>query len=126
MSKSKFQTVYGVRIFPIEYLMNEELSESDLNYLIDTKSFLYSIIIGMYRETGSKKQNCDIIKDCKKNNKWISNNKWTSEQFYEFENKLIKIIKNIYYVNDIVASSKAQWFMIKYGFSVKGNDISFE
>lgn len=126
MSKSKFQTVYGVRIFPIEYLMNEELSESDLNYLIDTKSFLYSIIIGMYRETGSKKQNCDIIKDCKKNNKWISNHRWTSEQFYEFENKLIKIIKNIYYVNDIVASSKAQWFMIKYGFSVKGNYMSFE
>ena len=57
MSKSKFQTVYGVRIYPIDYLMSAELTESDLNHLFDTNSLLYSVIIGMYRYIGSKKQN---------------------------------------------------------------------
>ena len=69
MSKENFQTVYGVRIYPIDYLINEELTESDLNYLFDTKSLLYCIIIGMYRFIDNRKHNCDIIKDCKKDNK---------------------------------------------------------
>jgi len=115
MSKSKFQTVYGVRIYPMEYLMNEELTESDLNHLFDTNSLLYSIIIGMYNVIGSKKRNCDIIKDCKKNNKWLSNQKWKTEQFIEYENNLIKALKNIYVYDDVTATSKAQWYMIQYG-----------
>lgn len=117
MSKSKFQTVYGIRIYPIEYLMTAELTESDLNHLFDTQSFIYSIIIGMFNLIGSKKRNSDIIKAVKKDNKWLSNNKWSKEQFMEFENKLIQIIKNIYVFNDSVAKSKAQWFMIQYGLS---------
>ena len=119
MSKENFQTVYGVRIYPIDSLINEELTESDLNYLFDTKSLLYSIIIGMYRFIDSRKHNCDIIKDCKKDNKWLSKTKWTEDQFINFENKLTNVIKNIYCVNDTVATNKAQWYMIHYGFSVK-------
>lgn len=126
MSKSKFQTVYGVRIYPIDYLMSAELTESDLSYLFDTNSLLYSVIIGMYRYIGSKKQNCDIIKDCKKDNKWLTKTKWTAEQFADFESKLIQILKNLYCISDAVASSKAQWFMIQYGLNVKGNNMIFE
>ena len=126
MSKSKFQTVYGVRIYPIDYLMSAELTESDLNHLFDTNSLLYSVIIGMYRYIGSKKQNCDIIKDCKKDNKWITKTKWTNKQFADFESKLTRILKNFYCISDEMALSKAQWFMIQYGLNVKGNNVIFE
>ena len=119
MSKSKFQTVYGVRIYPVDYLMSAELTESDLSHLFDTNSLLYSIIIGMHRYIGSKKQNTEIIKHCKKNNNWLDNITWTTEQFIDFENKLSKIIKNLYYITDEAALTKAQLFMIRYGLNVK-------
>jgi len=126
MSKSKFHTAFGIRIYPIEYLMNEEFTESDLSYLLDTKSLVYSIVIGMFREIGSKKQNRSIIKLINTNNKWIYDNRWSSNQFIDFECKLVKIFKNLYCVNDSITVSKAQWFMIKYGLSVKDNNVSFE
>ena len=43
--EQKFQTVYGVRLYPLEYLMNEELNDEDLSWLFDQKSLLYSIIM---------------------------------------------------------------------------------
>ena len=53
MSKSKFQTVYGVKIYPIDYLCNNELTESDLNNLLDDnkKGLIYSLIIGWWETT---------------------------------------------------------------------------
>ena len=41
----KFQTVSGVKIYPIEYLTNEELTEADLSNIFDTPSLLYSIFV---------------------------------------------------------------------------------
>ena len=45
------------------YLMKEELSEFDLNNLIDDNNLLYSIIIGMYKHIHSKRNLTDIIKN---------------------------------------------------------------
>lgn len=118
MSKSKFQTVYGVRIYPIEYLMNEELTDSDLNYLFDTKSLLYSIIIGMYRSIGSLKRNSTIIKEAKSNN-WQTKTTWTKSQLLEYENNIAQVIKNLYSYDNVVAKQKAEWYMIMYGLDVK-------
>ena len=120
MSKSKFQTVYGIRIYPIEYLMNEELTESDLNWLFtkNSKSLLYSIIIGMFRKIGSIKRNYQIIKLITKDNKWIENYKWSQKQFEEFENDLSKVIKNLYQYTPEESKICAQNIMIKYGLNV--------
>lgn len=119
MSKTKFSTVYGVRIYPTEYLVNENLTDSDLNYLFDTKSLLYSIIIGMFRFIGSKKRNCNIIKDIKKNNNWLKHNTWTTKQLNEYESIIFKILKNLYAYSDNTALQKAQWYIIMYGLNVK-------
>lgn len=114
---TKFHTVYGVKIYPMDYLMKEELTELDLNNLFDTNSFIYSVIIGMFNDAGIKKRNSDIVKELKKDNKWIDKHKWTKDQFMNFENKLAKVIKNVYVYDEKTALMKAQWFMIKYGLS---------
>jgi hypothetical protein len=59
MSKTIYQTVYGTKIYPIEYIGNHELSESELNNLLDNncKSLLYSLIIGMFKMIKSSKRN---------------------------------------------------------------------
>ena len=119
MSKTQFQTVQGVKIYPLDYLMNEELTESDLNCLFDTNSFIYSIIIGMYKFIKSKRQPIDIIKNIKKDNVWLSKNRWTIEERNKFELKLTKALQNIYSYSENIALQKAQWYMNIYGFDLK-------
>lgn len=121
--EQKFQTVYGVRLYPLEYLMNEELNDEDLSWLFDQKSLLYSIIIGMFRFIGIKKSNSEIIKLVRKDPKWMYKYFWNSNEQQEFEDKLIKIMKNIYYLSDFQAKQKAQWYIIIYGLSIKGSNI---
>lgn len=121
MAKSKFQTVYGVRLYPLSYIMNEELTESDLNYLFDTKSFKYSMIIGMFRFVGNTKRNCDIIKLVTKNNKWVYENYWKISQRNEFEKILTKCIQNMYYYSEEKSKVIAQWYLFQFGMSIKGN-----
>ena len=121
--EQKFQTVYGVRLYPLEYLMNEELNDEDLSWLFDQKSLLYSIIIGMFRFIGIKKSNSEIIKLVRKDSKWMYRYFWNTNEQQEFENKLIKIMKNIYYLSDFQAKQKAQWYIIIYGLSIKGSNI---
>ena len=128
MSKSKFQTVYAVKIYPIDYLCNNELTESDLNNLLDNnkKGLMYSLIIGMFRYIKNDKRNFQIIKIIKADNNWPYKYQWTKNQRDEYENLVIKIIKNIYQYKDSQAISIAQWFMMLYGFSVIGNNFRLD
>ena len=123
----KFQTVSGVKIYPIEYLINEELTESDLSNIFDTPSLLYSIIIGMFRFAGyNSKRNSQIIKMIKEDKRWMYNNYWTNKQATEFENMLTKLFMNVYCEGETRARSKAQWEIIWHGLNIKGNKIDLE
>ena len=119
MSKQNFQVIQGKKIYSIDYLMKEELSEFDLNNLIDDNNLLYSIIIGMYKHIHSKRNLIDIIKNVQINNEWLSKNKWTEKERNDYENKLIKVLKNIYCMSDNIATQRAQWYMTIYGFEIK-------
>lgn len=121
MSKSKFQTVYGVRIFPIEYLMNEELTESDLNWLFDkgSKSLLYSIVLGMFKVIGTSKRNYQIIKMIKSDDKWYEKFSWTQEQFEKYEENVALAIKNLYQYSLEESRIMAQNIMSNYSINVK-------
>lgn len=119
MAENKFSTVYGVRLYPMDYLINEELTESDINNIFDTNSFLYSVIIGMFREINSPLKNFKIIKMCKTDPNWYTKFTWSKKQFENYEQKIYKAIKNIYQYGDEVSKSKAQWYMIQYAFTVK-------
>jgi len=123
----KFQTVSGIKIYPMEYLVNGELTESDLSNIFDTPSLLYSIIIGMFRLAGyNSKRNSQIIKMVKEDKRWMYNNYWTRKQANEFENILTKAFMNIYCETEVRARSKAQWEIIWHGLNIKGNKIDLE
>ena len=122
----KISTVSGVKIYPIEYLMNNELTESDLSNIFDTPSLLYSIIIGMFRYSGNNQKNYQIIKIIKEDKRWMYNNYWTEKQAKEYEDILTKVFMNVYCESEIRSRSKAQWEIIWHGLNVKGNKIDLE
>ncbi len=125
MSKTIYQTVNKTRIYPIEYLANNELTESDLNAIFDysKKCLLYSLIIGMFKFIDSSKKNSQIIKDIKENN-WYDSITWTAKQCKEYEGLVINAYKNIYQYKNEQAESLAQWFIINYGLKVKNNNFN--
>lgn len=121
----KFTTVYGTKIFPIEYLANEELTDNDLNDLLDNgkRGLKYSLIIGMFKFIKSHKRNCQIIKEVLANRNWQKKTLWSHKQQKEYEQLVTKVYKNIYQYKGFTAISLAQWFMSIYGLNVEGNKI---
>ena len=125
MSKTKFTTVQGVTIYPIDYLANEELSDNDLSNLLDNdkRGLRYSLVIGMFKFIKSPKRNYQIIKSITSNKNWFKKTTWTTVQQNEYEQLVIKVYKNIYQYKDLTAISLAQWFMSIYGLNIEGNNI---
>ena len=115
------QIVYGVKVFDIDYLLHAEYSENDLDNLLSTnsKSLLYSIIIGMFRYIGNNKRNTDIVKFVKNDKDWMSKYSWSRMQCSEYEDIICKVIKRLYCYDDVKSLSIAQWYITLYGFNVK-------
>ena len=128
MSKTNYQTVYGVKIYPVEFIGNHELTESELNNLLDNngRGLFYSLIIGMFKAIKSSKRNYQIIKMIKEDKRWMYKYRWSKEQLDNYENLIIKAYKNLYQYKDTQAISLAQWFIIHYGFPAEGIVIDFE
>ena len=128
MSKTNYQTVYGVKIYPIEFISNHELTESELNNLLDNngRGLFYSLVIGMFKTIKSSKRNYQIIKMIKEDKRWMYKYRWSKEQLDNYENLIIEAYKNLYQYKDAQAISLAQWFIIHYGFPVEGIVIDFE
>jgi len=128
MSKTNYQTVYGVKIYPIEFIGNHELTESELNNLLDNnaRGLFYSLVIGMFKTIKSSKRNYQIIKMIKEDKRWMYKYRWSKEQLDNYENLIIAAYKNLYQYKDAQAISLAQWFIIRYGFPVEGIVIDFE
>lgn len=128
MSKTNYQTVYGVKIYPIEFIGNHELTESELNNLLDNngRGLFYSLVIGMFKAIKSSKRNYQIIKMIKEDKRWMYKYRWSKEQLDNYENLIIEAYKNLYQYKDVQAISLAQWFIIRYGFPVEGIVIDFE
>ena len=128
MSKTNYQTVYGIKIYPIEFISNHELTESELNNLLDNngRGLFYSLVIGMFKAIKSSKRNYQIIKMIKEDKRWMYKYRWSKEQLDNYENLIIEAYKNLYQYKDVQAISLAQWFIIRYGFPVEGIVIDFE
>ena len=128
MSKTNYQTVYGVKIYPVEFIGNHELTESELNNLLDNngRGLFYSLVIGMFKTIKSSKRNYQIIKMIKEDKRWMYRYRWSKEQLDNYEKLIITAYKNLYQYKDAQAISLAQWFIIRYGFPVEGIVIDFE
>ena len=114
-----------MKIFELDYLENTELTDDDLYHLFECKSLSHSLIVGMFKFAGYRKYTTDkIINMIHKDNKWIYKHFWKKSKRNQFENKLIKIFKNVYWISDDMAIKRAQNWMIIYGLSVYGNNIN--
>lgn len=114
-----------IKIYDLDYLINEEYTEEDLHYLLDTKSFRYSLIVGMFRFIGeNNRTDNDIINICKTNDKWFDKYHWKNpNQRKQFIGKVAKIYKNLYQYSESKSYQLAEWWMLYNGFSIKGNYI---
>ncbi|MCH5166898.1 MAG: hypothetical protein J1F35_03310 [Erysipelotrichales bacterium] len=112
------------KIYSLDYLISEELSETDIYNLFETNSLIYSIIIEQFRRIGDNRQAWKIIKECKENEKWMYQYHFRSKKERKtFEEQVVKIFQNLYQYKENRAEQEAGWFMFYYGFSVymKGN-----
>ena len=104
------------KIFELDYLKNEELSEDDLYYLFETPSLNYSLLVGEFLFTNQElKDEKKIIKLAKTDKDWMYKYFWSAEQRKEFESICNKIFKNIYCSKDAEAESKTAWWILMYG-----------
>ena len=119
MGKSKKYKIYSV-----DYLANNDLTEEDLHYIFDTSSFKYSLVVNMFRHAGEKnKTDADIINICKTDENWVYKNYWTKKERASFLKKIIQVFKNVYQYSLETAKGKAEWFLFRYGLSIKGNNL---
>ena len=42
------------KVFEIDYLINEDLTEEDLFYIFETPSLVHSLVIGMFEQINTK------------------------------------------------------------------------
>lgn len=111
------------KLYDLDYLCDEEITENDLYWIFDTDSLLYSLIIGMFRYVGYDMSNKDILTLCRDNDRWMYEYFWTQSQRNEFRKKLIKLIKNIYSYKDGSAESKADWWLFEWGLTIKTSKV---
>lgn len=113
----------NIKIYPMDYLIESELSDEDLMYLLDKKNLTYSLIVGMFKFAKINKQDSEIINLIQNDSKWMYKYHWSKKELNEFENKITKVLKKIYYYSDLTSRKMAQWYIIVYGLSVKGSKI---
>lgn len=112
-----FEVVSGIRVYDMQYLMSGELTDEDVNYLTHNKSYVYSLVVGMYRFVKSNKSTEYIINAIKTDNSWLKDHAWSSFYRNKFEKNTAKFYKNLYYYGKEQSKMLAQWFSIMYGFS---------
>lgn len=107
------------KIFELEYLAKEDLTENDLHYLFDKSSLIYSLIQGMHRITGDYTNIAKIVNDSKHDNGWINRRHFRSKRERDkFISQAIDVIKNVYQYSDYLSKRWVDDFMFHYGFSI--------
>ena len=120
-----YQKINSIPIYNIEYLLNNELDDNDIDNLLanDKLSIIYSFIVGMFKFIRINKNNNDIIALCKNDANWMYKYQWTSAQCKQYEEIWTNIIKKIYSYSFKKSTEIAQWYISIYGFQIKSNTI---
>lgn len=103
----------NIKIFTLDYLINNELTEEDLYYIFDTKSLYYSLIVELFKLMNINKSSSQIIKSFTTWDKVKYT--WTSKQNRKFNENLIKAYKNIYQIDNNNAMFKSDLWCYIYG-----------
>ena len=107
------------KIYDLNYLANNELSEEDLYFIFDTASLIYSIVIGEMRYAGYDMKDADVIEMAKTQERWVYEHYWTEKVKKEFADLLTKVYKNMYQIKEDDARNQADWTIFQYGLTVK-------
>lgn len=93
------------KIFSLDYLSTAELTEEDLYYIFDTPSLHYSMIKDMYIQTEEYTDIRHIIDKISQNSDWVYERHFSNlTEYKKFKNKLIDVIKNVYWYSDLLAT----------------------
>lgn len=104
------------KVYTLEYLENEELTEEDLYNLFDKSSLILSLILAEFRIIGDTRKDWEIIKETKTVDLWQDNHFFKYKQWEQLTNSITKIYMNIYKYSEEVCRQNAEDFMFKYGF----------
>ena len=106
------------KIFEMDYLMNNDLSEDDLYYLFETSSLNYSLLINEFKYSNQElTDEKKIIKLVQSDEEWMYKMFWTEKQRNACEKDAKKVFMNIYQCGPTEAESKVQWWILYYGLS---------
>jgi hypothetical protein len=98
-----------VKIYEIDYLINNELSEEDLFHIFETPSLTYSLVIGMFKHSGSKLTEKEILKICKTDENWMYKHCWTQKQKDSYYSKVSDVVHNVYQYGEDQCNSWVDW-----------------
>lgn len=107
------------KIYEMNYLMNEDLTDKDLHYLFDTPSLFYSFVIEQFKRAKSGLNKEEILKLVKEDDKWTSKYKLTKRAMKSFYNEIKEAFKNVYNISEYAASWQADVWMLRFGFLCK-------
>lgn len=106
----------NLQIYSINDLINKNFDDEEID--IVTKSLIYSLIIGMFRQIKNNMSDNEIIKLITKDN-WFDNYTWTEHQCIDYKNKLNKIFYNLYRFGSNKCANSSNEFIMKYGLKIK-------
>ena len=108
------------KIFEIDYLIGNELTEDDLYNLFETESLNYSFIIEQYRFLNEYTSPNKISQDFTRDNGWLNKKHFHSiKERQKFVSKIEKAVQNIYQYSEFMAKRWVAEWMFHYGFSLK-------
>ena len=107
------------KIYSIDYLKREELTDEDLRNLLDKSSLILSLILYEFRMIGDKREDWAILKEVKTEEGWSDNYFFSKKQRRKFIDDVSKVYKNLYVYDNTVCKSNAEHFAMMFGFRVR-------
>lgn len=108
-----------VKIYSVEYLVNNELTDEDLKNLLDKHSLTISLIIHEFRIIGDVREDSHIIKEIQNNDNWVDSYFFNKRQQSKFIDDISKIYNNIYKHDILTCKRFAEYFSMMFGFKVR-------
>lgn len=110
------------KIYPVEYLKNNELTDEDLKNLLDKTSLILSLVLHEFRMIGDKREDWVILKEVKTEKNWVDNYFFTKKQRNKFIDDISEVYRNIYVYNETSCKRNAEHFALIFGFRIKASN----
>lgn len=110
--------MFKIKIYDIDYLANDELTDDDLHHLFDCNALHGSFIHYMLKESGLELSRRKLHKVITLDNSWVMDNHLTSAQVAKVKHKFRQCIHNIYQYGPYHTKRWVDDWWIRYGLSI--------